>query len=222
MNNKSIEYDKLKRQDLIYVISYFLFILTFWSISRLIVLPLLEKSLSNTSFTYALCEAILKGLIWTLPVFILLKFQKVNSISFLKLNSNITKGICFGLLLGITFLVINIIKAKNFNIHITYSDFINTFLVVGIIEEISFRGYLLQKLKLFMGFASSNIISSLMFITLHIPMAIYTHNVDVFYFIQVGILSLIFGYFSEETGSLICPIIMHSLWDLSVILTQIS
>lgn len=213
---------KTTKQELIYMCAYFLFLLIFWSISRLILLPALEKTLPNTSLFYALCEAILKGVIWIVPVYVILKLQKLNPISFLKLNSNMVKGISFGLLLGIAFLVINIVKTKNFNIHITYSDFINTFLVVGIIEEIAFRGYIMQKLKLYMGFIGANIITSLMFAIIHIPISINNHNIDPLYFVQVGILSLIFGYFFEETDSLICPIVMHSLWDLSMILTQIS
>ncbi|EDK32797.1 CPBP family intramembrane glutamic endopeptidase [Clostridium kluyveri] len=213
---------KTTKQELIYVGAYFLFLLVFWSISRLILSPALEKTLPNTSLSYALCEAILKGVIWIVPVYVILKLQKLNPISFLKLNSNIMKGISFGLLLGIAFLVINIVKTKNFNIHITYSDFINTFLVVGIIEEIAFRGYIMQKFKLYVGFIGSNIITSLMFAMIHIPISINNHNIDPLYFVQVGILSLIFGYFFEETDSLICPIVIHSLWDLSMILTQIS
>lgn len=214
--------DKINKKEILYIGGYFLFLLVFWSISRLVILPTLEKTLSNTSFVYALCEAILKGIIWIVPVYIILKLQKVNPVSFLKLNSNVVKGISFGLLLGIAFLIVNIIKTRNFNTHISYSDFINTFLVVGIIEEIAFRGYIMQKLKLYMGFIPSNILASLMFIMIHIPIAIYSHNIDILYFIQVGILSLIFGYFFEETDSLICPIIMHSLWDLSIVLTQLS
>jgi len=157
-----------------------------------------------------------------MPVYVILKLQKLNPISFLKLDSDIIRGISFGMLLGIAFLIINIMKVRNINRHISYSDFINTFLAVGIIEEIAFRGYIMQKLKLYMSFITSNVITSLMFMMIHIPISILTHNVDVFNFIQIGILSFIFGYFFEETNSLICPIIMHSLWDLSIVLTKLS
>lgn len=219
---KLLKTSKVNKQELLYVGGYFLFLLVFWSISRLLVLPQLEQLLSNVSLTYALSELVLKVLVWVIPVYVILKLQKLNPISFLKLDSNITKGISFGMLLGIAFLIINIMKVRNINRHISYSDFINTFLAVGIIEEIAFRGYIMQKLKLYMSFIPSNIITSLMFMTIHIPIAILLHNVDIFYFIQVGILSFIFGYFFEETDSLLCPIIMHSLWDLSMVLTQLS
>lgn len=214
--------NKQNRNEAGYIIGYFLFLVIFWTISRLYVLPQIEKTLTNTSLLYALSEGIVKILIWTVPIFIILSFQRVNAISFLKLNSNIKKGIVFGLFLGFVFMAINIIKAGGLNKHITYSDFINTFLLVGIIEEISFRGYLMQKIKIYVNSIASNIITSIMFMTIHIPIAIYNQNVDPLYFIQVGILSFIFGHFFEETDSLICPIIMHSLWDLSMVITQIT
>lgn len=213
---------KDNNQELLYIGGYFLFLFVFWSISRLLILPKLEQFLSNTSFTYALSELVLKMLIWVLPVYLILKSQKLNTISFLKLNSHISKGLLYGMSLGIIFLIINIMKVRNINRHISYSDFINTFLVVGIIEEIAFRGYIMQKLKLYMKAIPSNVVTSLMFMSIHIPMSIYTYNVHPLYFIQVGILSFIFGYFFEETDSLICPIIMHSLWDLSMVLIQVT
>lgn len=214
--------NKNNKNEAIYIIGYFLFLVIFWTIARLYILPQLEKSLTNLSFLYALSEAIIKILIWTVPIYIILTLQKVNVISFLKLNSNVKKGIAFGLLMGLAFIIIHIIKVRGFNKHITYTDFINTFLLVGIIEEISFRGYLMQKLKIYMNSIKSNILTSIMFMAIHVPIALYNNNIDPLYFIQVGILSFIFGHFFEETDSLICPIIMHSLWDLSIVITQIA
>lgn len=159
-------------------------------------------------------------LLLIIPVMLLLKLKdKVKPLDFLKLTVNVWKGVINGVVIGILFVVVLLIKKAilgggkiNLNIGILW---VSGFLV-GILEEIPFRGYILQKLNKKMNFWSADIVTSIIFVSMHIPiwiisgMNIYSSAVSVFF------VSIILGYLFEENESLWVPIICHSVFNLCI------
>lgn len=155
-----------------------------------------------------------------LPVVSYLKFHdKVNPIQFLKLNKDIKKNILKGFLISTIFITALIVKnivfgwkAISFNIGIFWISG----LMVGLLEEIPFRGFILQKLQLRMNFTFANISTTVLFILIHIPVWLF-NNVNIIDSIKSAFLvSLVLGYLFKEYESLWIPIICHSIFNICI------
>lgn len=169
------------------------------------------------SFTISLS---LYLLVYIIPTISYLKFHdKVSPIKFLKLNNNIKKNILLGLLISIIFIAILIAKniilgwnTINFNIGLLWISG----LLVGVLEEIPFRGFIFQKLLLRMNFIFANISTTILFILIHIPIWLI-NNVNIMGSIEsVFLVSLVLGYLFKEYESLWIPIICHSIFNICI------
>lgn len=159
--------------------------------------------------------------IFILPVFIYLKLNdKIDPLEFLKLNRNVRSGIVTGLLLSFLFLFTLLLKrivlgqwiSINFNIGILWISG----LTVGIFEEIPFRGFILQKFMSRMHFITANLITSVLFTTIHLPIWILSGNNILDSIKGLLFISLILGHMFKESDSLWVPIICHSAFNLSI------
>ena len=74
-----------------------------------------------------------------------------------------------------------------------------------IVEEVIFRGYIYRILKSKLPIIFSMIISSTLFALIHY---------NVLSYILLFVLSIFLTYIYERNGSIICPIIIHSLFNL--------
>jgi membrane protease YdiL (CAAX protease family) len=154
------------------------------------------------------------------PVILYLKLKdRVNPLEFLKLNNNIKEGLLKALLINILFITVLIIKKillggspLNFNIGILWVSGS----LVGIFEEIPFRGFILQKLLVHTNFIAANLLTTVLFISIHIPLWLST-GVNILDSIKsVFVVSLILGYLFKEYKSLWIPIICHSVFNLCI------
>jgi membrane protease YdiL (CAAX protease family) len=89
-------------------------------------------------------------------------------------------------------------------------------LFVGILEEIPFRGFLLQKLQNRTGFLTANIITTVMFIVIHYPIWVSTGTNILQTSLALSFISFILGYLFKEFDSLWLPIICHSVFNMSI------
>ena len=163
-----------------------------------------------------------KILFMIVPAVLYLKITGCNDIlGYLKMKYNKIKALKSGLLislffiayiilLGFLFLKVNI----NFNIGIYY---LIAGIMVGFLEEIPFRGVIMQKLNEVNKFWTANFISSLIFVVFHFPVWIMRghSNIILINSIFVLLISLIFGYIFKKKNSLLVPIIIHSIYDIS-------
>ncbi|AGK96012.1 CPBP family intramembrane glutamic endopeptidase [Clostridium pasteurianum] len=154
-----------------------------------------------------------------LPIYFYLKFKnKVSPFSYLKLNNKPLKGIVIGLLISLIYLLLLIIrnyiygwKPINLNIGVLWINI----LLVGIFEEVPFRGFVLQKLQDRTSFLTANIMTTLLFVFMHYPLWILT-GIDILQSsISIAFISFIFGYVYKEFNSLWVPIICHSIFNMS-------
>ena len=82
---------------------------------------------------------------------------------------------------------------------------IHVLVIAPIVEEIIFRGYMYRILKSRIPIIFAVIISSTIFSLIHY---------NVLSYILLFVLSIFLTYIYERNGSIICPIIIHSLFNL--------
>lgn len=119
-------------------------------------------------------------------------------------------------------LVIMFIQHRGFHINTNFhpSRLIGQFLLVGILEELVFRGWFLNSLSLLINERKANLISALFFVFIHYPSYIVGAHPSLILTNSLGIFfaGLIFGWSFYKSKSLWVPIILHMLWDLLAIL----
>jgi membrane protease YdiL (CAAX protease family) len=174
-------------------------------------------SLGNTTFLYALVNISFRLLVWVLPVFLYLRYiDHLDPIEYLKLKQNWKRGIIIGIILSILNFLGNMFR---FGIpHLTIESFtwnsvLGTSLLIGFIEEIPYRGFILQKFDEQYGFWAANLLSSLLFLSIHLPgwISLNLLNIEniVFIFLFGVVMTIVFKYAKSLWG----PIITHSLND---------
>jgi len=181
-------------------------------------------------------EAIIKIIIWiALPALYLLICNKINPWKYLKLVPATKKVILWSIFISLIWFGIQLIlNIKSYGYHFYWNknigDWVNIFLIVGITEEIMFRGFILGKLREWMNFGKANIIQAVLFALIHIPYWIvfskenFATGSIIEYLLSIGsvfVIGLIMGYLTKKTNSLWPAILSHSFGDLAFVLTII-
>ncbi|MTV81148.1 CPBP family intramembrane glutamic endopeptidase [Secundilactobacillus folii] len=102
--------------------------------------------------------------------------------------------------------------------------FLQDFLVVGITEETIFRGYLLNRLrKMLASEQNALILQAILFALIHLPRYLTTYPTPSFLtilgqLVTVALLGYLFGWLFLRSRSLWPSIIVHSVWDLLIVL----
>ncbi|HYW73205.1 MAG TPA: type II CAAX endopeptidase family protein [Pyrinomonadaceae bacterium] len=175
------------------------------------------KSLGERSLLYALINVSLRLLVWVLPVFLYLKYiDGVNPIDYLKLSQNWKRGLIVGLALSLLNLLGSMIRFgwPQLTPHtLTWNSVISTSILIGFIEEIPYRGFMLQKFTEYWGFWIAALLSSLLFLSMHLPGWISLHLFRFGNAITVFAFGLVMAIVLRYTKSLWAPIITHSTND---------
>jgi membrane protease YdiL (CAAX protease family) len=113
--------------------------------------------------------------LYIIPTLIYLGFSDgKDTVRFLKLRGNAVQGMVWGVGIGLIFagygLAMNqFYRGGIINLDHATGIWIWAIALVGILQEIPFRGFLLQKLQGGMSFFTANIITALFFVVFHIP-----------------------------------------------------
>lgn len=187
-----------------------------WAVWLYAIYPWMER-LGNTTLRYALVNIGLRLLIWVLPVFLYLRYvDHVEPIAYLKLRHRWKRGV----LVGVTLTGINaLLSVLRFGVPhltieaITWNSVLSTSLFIGFVEEIPYRGFILQQIQERSSFWVANLLTSLLFVGIHIPGWIAFDLVRletvVFVFVFGSVLAVVFHY----SQSLWSAIVTHSLND---------
>lgn len=175
------------------------------------------QSLGKTTLFYALVNIPLRLLVWVLPVFLYLRhIDHVDPIEYLRLRQNWKRGVIIGIVLSL----INFFGSMmRFGIpHPTLQSFdwnsaIGTSFLIGFIEEVPYRGFILQKFEERCGFWIANLLSSLLFLSMHLPGWISLHLFKVEGVISVFIFGAVMAIIFRYGKTLWGPIITHSTND---------
>jgi membrane protease YdiL (CAAX protease family) len=174
-------------------------------------------SLGSKTLLYAIVNISFRLLVWVFPVFLYLRYiDGVDPIEYLKLKQNWKRGILIGIILSIINFLSSMLRFGVPHLSIesfTWNSILGTSLLIGFIEEIPYRGFILQKLDEQYGFWVANLLSSLLFLSIHLPGWISLHLFSIesviFVFLFGVIMAIIFKYGKSLWG----PIITHSLND---------
>ena len=162
--------------------------------------------------------------LWVIPIFIFIRFYlQQNPFEYLKLSTNVKKGVLWGVIISSVHAAIYVAfwYLKNGTITIDWNvsvkGFLDVVLITGIIEEIVFRGFVLNYLRNIYSFRTANIASSLLFMIAHIPYFIVFGYFSLpilkimYKFVRVFAFGLLWGFFLKKTNSLWPCIIHHSV-----------
>ena len=175
------------------------------------------KSLGDRTLLYALVNISLRLLVWVLPVFLYLRhIDHQDPIEYLKLKQNWRRGVVIGLALSLLNFLGSMARfgAPHPSVQsLTWNSVIGTSFLIGLIEEIPYRGFILQKFEERYGFWVAFLLSSLLFLSIHIPGWLSLHLLKaesaISVFIFGAVMAIVFRYGKSLWG----PIIAHSLND---------
>jgi uncharacterized protein len=204
------------RSDDALFLAYLVAFFAAWTIYVLIFYPHV-RGLGEASLIYALAGIGVRLLIWVLPVVAYIRLaDHTCPARYLRLVDRWQAGVLVGLALAIAIFALS---ASRFGWprvsegSVTWNSVLGTSLGVGFFEEIPFRGFILQKLSARVGFFLANLVSSLLFVAIHLPgwlsLHLFTWPVALYVFVFSFVLGLVF----RIVGSLWACIVAHSAND---------
>jgi len=128
-------------------------------------------ALGEGSFALAACGIAVRLLLWLLPVFLMLfRTDRVPPLRALGLVEYWRRGVLAGIVIGAILLAAALLRFGWPSApHVTWGSLLGPSFSVGFFEEIPFRGFILQKLWTRMGFWLANVLTSLLFVAVHLP-----------------------------------------------------
>ena len=196
-----------------------------WIAWPFVVYPRLE-TIGNATLLYALLNIALRLLLWVAPVLLYLRYvDGVEPFGYLGLRRHVKRGMVVAAVLTAMNLIGSIVRfgpphpvAQS----ITWNSVLGTSFMVGFIEEIPYRGFMLLKLAERVNFWLANAITSLLFVAIHVPGWIALHTLSAPKAVEIFIFGAVMAAVSRWSGSLWAPIITHSANDfISFILFRV-
>lgn len=202
--------------------NYTFFVLIIWFIYRL-VFGVLSEDFE---------ELVVKPLLFLGPVFYFLAVENASLKSLGFHFKNLFSSLYFIFALGAGFallgLIINIIKysGANFTTNLGEFGFLTAFLlsiITAATEETAFRGYLFSRLlKGFDNELKANLISSIIWTAVHIPIVVSMGLQNTFGLVLYLGLIFLFGFGSAfvfaRTKNIAASILLHLLWEWPILL----
>jgi membrane protease YdiL (CAAX protease family) len=170
---------------------------------------------------------------WVIPIFLFIIFVlRKNPLDYLKLRREVKRGIFWGIIISIIhiFLYCSLRYLWNHqltvNFDLSLKRYWDEILTVGFVEEVMFRGLVLQNLNSVFSFKTSNIVSAALFVLAHLPywyfgnqfsLPILNIVYDFFFLFAFG---LFWGFLVKKTNSLWPSMIHHSVNNALAIMVK--
>jgi membrane protease YdiL (CAAX protease family) len=175
------------------------------------------SAVGSTTFTYALLNISIRLLVWVLPVFLYLRYvDRVGPLDYLKLKKHVRRGIAIAAALTALNLFGSMVR---FGMphpsmdRVTWNSVLGTSILIGFIEEIPYRGFMLQKFSERVGFWPANLMTSLLFLLVHVPGWITLHTFREDTAVFVFTFGVVMAIALKYSRSLWAPIVTHSTND---------
>lgn len=162
-----------------------------------------------------------------MPVVLLIKYKEDwDPLSYLKLRS-FKEGVGWTVGVSIFFIVVivflnGILLNREVSFQMGFHTLLNTVLLVGLIEEIVFRGFILRKLMDVYQFWKANIITAALFTVIHFPIwfykGLFASPGIAGTILTIFVLGWMFGAVYKKSNSLWSVIIIHSLYNFLVVI----
>jgi len=188
-----------------------------WIVWPYVLYPRLTAALGEKTLAYALLQLSMRILLWVVPVLLYLRYvDRVEPLGYLKLTRHVGRG----LVVAIVLTALNLLGTiARFGLphptmeRVTWNSVLGTSFLVGFIEEIPYRGFMLQKLAERLDFWLANLMTSLLFLAIHLPgwMALHTLRADAG--ATVFIIGVVMAIAFKYSDSLWAPIVSHNTND---------
>ncbi len=179
--------------------------------------PWMETTFGKATLQYALVNISLRALIWVVPVVVFLhRIDRVDPITYLKLKHHWQRGLLIGMAVTAINLILSLARfgMPHPSWHaVTWNSILNTSFMIGVVEEIPYRGFMLQKFQARAPFWVANLLTSLLFVCIHLPGWIALHLVRMETITFILLFSIVMGIVFRASNSLWSVIIIHSLND---------
>ncbi|MGY3777884.1 CPBP family intramembrane glutamic endopeptidase [Isobaculum melis] len=217
---------KNNKKTTLYLIIYIVLFFFIWTVYELFVKPTITSTFNEP--LGEIIRSIFKIMVWIVPCIYLLKKNNDNVyVSLDDLFTNKIKWLNY-LPLFILFTIFLLggswLQYGNLAVRDTFQphQLIGSFLLVGMTEEMVFRGWLLNSFLTKMSTTLAIIINALLFLAIHFPVYLYKgvllEVIISGQFLQILILSIIFSITFIKSKNLLVPIVFHMYWDLLAIL----
>lgn len=174
-------------------------------------------AVGEKTLLYAVLNISIRLLVWVAPVLIYLRYvDGVDPFDYLKLTRRVGRGFVIALALTIVNLLASIAR---YGVphptleRVTWNSVIGTSFLIGFIEEIPYRGFMLQKFAERMDFWLANLITSLLFLAIHLPGWLALHMLRADLAITIFIFGVVMAIVFRYADSLWAPIVTHSTND---------
>src|SRR5215813_3830522 len=173
--------------------------------------------LNPRTLGYALANLTVRSAIWLVPVFLFIRYiDQRRPTEYLRLVRNWRRGIWVGLVVAAMNFVGSVVRFGMPHVQadaITWNTVLSTSCAIGLIEEVPFRGLILQELEPLYGWMLANLISALLFVLIHVPGWISLGTWRVITAVIVFGLGVVFGVAFRISGSLWSSVIAHNTND---------
>jgi membrane protease YdiL (CAAX protease family) len=197
-----------------------------WTLWPWLLYPKLTATLGEDTFAYAVVQLIIRCSVWIAPVWLYLRYvDRVDPIDYLKLKRRVGRGLVYALVLTAVNLVGMVARfgaPHPTMARVTWNSIIGTSFLVGVIEEIPYRGFMLPKFAERLNFWTANLMTSLLFVAIHLPGWMALHTLRAGTAVTIFIFGFVMGAAFKWSGSLWAPIVTHSANDfLSYVIFQV-
>jgi CAAX protease family protein len=167
------------------------------------------------SFALVGCGIAVRLLLWLLPVFLMLFCNdRVPPLRALGLVDYWRRGVLAGIVIGAILLAAALLRFGWPSApYVTWGSLLGPSFSVGFFEEIPFRGFILQKLWTRMGFWLANVLTSLLFVAVHLPGWLSLHLFNWALAANISVFGLAAGAVFRYSRSLWACIIGHDAND---------
>lgn len=187
-----------------------------WAAWPFFVYPRL-RSIGEATLAYAVVNLSIRVLVWVVPVVVYLRrVDHVGALDYLKLTSHVRRGLAVGAVLTVLNLIGSIARFGMPHpslARVTWNSLLGTSLLVGVIEETPYRGFMLQKFAERLGFWRANLITSLLFLLVHVPGWIALHSLRAGTAVTIFVFGVVMSVAFRYSNSLWAPIVAHSTND---------
>ena len=183
-------------------------------------------AVGERTLAYAVINLGIRLLVWVAPVFVYLRYvDGVDPLQYLKLTQHVRRGLVVALGLTVLNLLGSILRfgpPHPSMARVTWNSVLGTSFLVGFVEEIPYRGFMLQKLGERLNFWAANLITSLLFLAVHLPGWLALHMLRIDTAVSVFIFGVVMAIVFRYSESLWAPIVTHSTNDfLSFVLFRL-
>ena len=174
-------------------------------------------AIGDTTLAYALLNIGLRLLLWVVPVLLYLRYvDGVEPFGYLGLRRHVRRGVAVAAVVTALNLIGTIARLgppHPVTQSITWNSVLGTSFMVGFIEEIPYRGFMLQKFAERVGFWAATLITSALFVAVHLPGWLALHTFRSTTAVTIFVLSVVLSLAFRYAKSLWAPILTHSAND---------